>query len=94
MESWVNMLQNIMLSYYKRITCQQSFSCLFEDISKERVQLDLVTRIIDILWELVDVICSIVGIGFIELQEQLIKDERTTAISIRILPEKILEEVA
>jgi hypothetical protein len=93
-DTTITMLQHIMLSYYKRITCQQSFSGLFEGISKEMVELDLVSRIIDILWELVHVICSIVGIDFIELQEQLIKDERTTAIFIRMLPERILEEVA
>lgn len=93
-DTTITMLQHIMLSYYKRITCQQSFSGLFESISKEMVELDLVSRIIDIIWDLVEVICSIAGIDFIELQEQLIKDDRTSAIFIRMLPQRSLDKVA
>ena len=65
-ETTVTMLQHIMVSYYKRITCQQTFDGLFKDISNEMVELNLVTRIIDIIWELIEVICSIAGIDFIE----------------------------
>ena len=93
-DTTVVMLQHIMLSYYKRITCQQSFSGLFEGISKEMVELDLVSRIVAIIWELVEVICSIVGIDFIELQTQLIKDDRTRTIFIKMLPGKVLDKVA
>lgn len=93
-DTTVTMLQHIMLSYYKRITCQQSFGGLFESISKEMVELDLVSRIIVIIWELVEVICSIAGIDFIELQEQLIKDDRATATFIKMLPQRTLDKVA
>jgi len=93
-DTTVTMLQHIMLSYYKRITCQQSFSGLFESLSKEMVELDLVSRIIEIIWELVEVICSIAGIDFIELQEQLVKDDRATAILIKMLPLKIIDKAA
>ena len=93
-DTTVTMLQHIMLSYYKRITCQQSFGGLFKDISKEMVELDLVSRIIDIIWELIQMICSIAGIDFIELQEQLIKDDRATAIFIKMLPERVLDKSA
>jgi len=93
-DTTVAMLQHIMLSYYKRITCQQSFSGLFEGISKEMVELDLVSRIIDLIWELIEVICSIAGIEFIEFQEQLIKNEKATAIFIKMLPERVLDKSA
>jgi len=85
-DTTITMLQHIMLSYYKRITCQQSFSGLFESISKEMVELDLVSRIIEVIWEMIEVIGSIVGIDFIELQQQLIKDDRATAILIKCFP--------
>jgi len=93
-DTTITMLQHIMLSYYKRITCQQSFSGLFESISKEMVELDLVSRIIEIIGELVEVICSIGGIDFIELQQQLIKDDRAAAIFIKMLPQRTLDKVA
>ncbi|MDO9040073.1 MAG: transposase [Sulfurimicrobium sp.] len=93
-DTTVAMLQHIMLSYYKRISCQQSFSGLFEAISKEMVELDLVSRMIGLMWELIEVICSIVGFDFVELQEQLIKDDRTMAIFIKMLPERVLNKAA
>jgi len=93
-DTTVTMLQHIMLSYYKRITRQQSFGGLFEGISKEMVELDLVSRIIEIIWELIEVICSIAGIDFIELQEQLIKDAKTTAIFLKMLPERVFDKAA
>lgn len=93
-DATVVMLQHIMLSYYKRITCQQSFGGLFESISEEMVELDLVSRIIVLIAELIEIICSIVGIDFIELQEQLIKDDRTMAIFKKMLPERVLNKVA
>ena len=88
------MLQHIMVSYYKRINRQQTFSGLFEAISKEMVELDLVSRMIELMWELIEVICSIVGFDFIELQEQLIKDDKTMAIFIKMLPERVLNKAA
>jgi len=93
-DTTVTMLQHIMLSYYKRITSQQSFSGLFESIRKEMVELDLVSGMIEITGELVEVICSIGGIDFIELPEQLIKDDRVTPIFIKMLPQRTLDKVA
>ena len=58
-------------------------SGLFESISKELVELDLVSGMIEIIGELVKVICSIAGIDFIELQQQLIKDDRAAPIFIK-----------
>lgn len=58
------------------------------------VELDLVSKIIDIIWELIEVICSIAGIDFLELQEQLIKDDATTAIFMKMLPERVLDKSA
>ena len=60
------MVQHIMLSYYKHINCQQSFAGLFEAISKELVELDLASRRMDIIWELIGLVCSIAGTDFID----------------------------
>ena len=93
-DATVAMLQHIMLSYYKRINCQQTFGGLFEAISKEMVELDLVSRMIGLIWELIEVICSIVGFDFIELQEQLFENDQTMAIFIKMLPERVLNKAA
>jgi len=88
-DTTVTMMQHIMLSYYKRINCQQSFAGLFEAISKEMVELDLVSRMIGIIWELIEVVCSIAGTDFIVLQEQLIRDDSVAAIFFKMLPERV-----
>ena len=93
-DTTVTMLQHIMLSYYKRINCQQTFGGLFEAISKEMVELDLVSRMIELMWELIEVICSIVGFDFIELQEQLFENDQTMAIFIKMLPERVFNKAA
>ena len=93
-DTTVSMLQHIMLSYYKRINCQQSFGGLFKDISNEMVEQDLVSRMKDIIWELIEVICSIGGIDFIELQEQLMKDDKAATIFMKMLPERVLDKSA
>jgi len=56
------------------------------------VELDLVSRMIGLIWELIEVICSIAGIDFIELQEQLIKDDKTTAIFLKMIPDRVLDK--
>jgi len=71
----------------KRINCQQAFSGLFEAISKEMVELDLVSRMPGLIWELIEVICSIGGFDFMELQERLFENDQIMAIFSRMLPE-------
>lgn len=46
------------------------------------------------MWELIQVICSIVGSDFIELQEQLIKDDQAMKILIKMLPERVPNKAA
>ena len=88
-DTTVSMVQHIMLSYYKRINWQQSFAGLFESISKEMVELDLVSRMIGIIWEIIEVVCSIAGMDFIVVQEQLMRDDTAAAIFFKMLPERV-----
>lgn len=90
----ISMMQNIMLSYFKRINYQQSIGGLFESISAELVELDLVTRLLEILTEMIKILCDINGIDFIEFQENMIKDDTVMQKFIRLLPEKKLSNVA
>ena len=93
-DTTVTLLQHIMISYYKRINCQQTFSGLFESISKEMVELDLVSRILGLILELIEVICEMVGFDFMELQEQLFRNDQTMAIFSRMLPDRLLNNAA
>ena len=93
-DTTVTMLQHIMLSYYKRINRQQTFSGLFEAINKEMVELDLVSRMIGLIWELIEVLCSIVGFDFMEMQEQLFENDQTMAIFSKMLPERLPNKAA
>jgi hypothetical protein len=93
-DTTVTMLQHIMLSYYKRINSQQSFDGLFTAISKEMVEMDLVSRMIDTIWELIEIIASMEGIDFIELQEQIMRDDKVATIFLKMIPQRVLEKSA
>jgi len=54
------------------------------------VELDLVSRIPGLIEELIELICSIVGLDIMVLQEQLFKNDHTMAIFSRMLSEKLL----
>jgi len=83
-----------MLTYCKRINCQQSFEGLFKDLSKEIVELDLVTRILKIVWALIEIICEISGIDFINLHEGIMRNQKSTAMFMKMIPERVLDKSA
>jgi hypothetical protein len=90
----LSMMQHIMLSYYKRINCQQSMGQLFEQIRHEIVELDLVSRLIKLLNELLEIICEMSGIDFIEFQQDIMRNEKIAKTFIRLLPDTVLEKAA
>ena len=66
----------------------------FEQIRHEIVELDLVSRLIKILNELLEIICEMSGIDFIEFQQDIMKNEKIAKTFIRLLPDTILEKAA
>jgi hypothetical protein len=90
----ISMMQYIMLSYFKRINYQQTIGGLFESIAKELEELDLVSRLVKIFFELIKVVCEISGIDFIELQHDIMKNNKAMKTMQKLLPEKIYEEAA
>lgn len=93
-DTTISMIQHIMLTYCKRINCQQSFGGLFKELSKEMVELDLVTRIIKIVWALIEIICEMSGIDFIDLQDGIMKNDKSTALFMKMIPERVLDKSA
>ena len=82
-----------MVSDSKRINCQQIFDGLFEAITEEMIELDLVSRMIGLMRELIEVIGSIAGFNFPELQEQLFINDNTMTLLKKMLSEKELTKV-
>jgi hypothetical protein len=90
----LTMMQHIMLSYFKRLHYQQNIGGLFKDLQKELVELDLVTRLIDIFWELVELFSEINKMDLIEIQDSLLRDEKFMIKFNQIIPERVLYKAA
>jgi len=90
----ISMLQHIMLSYFKRVNYQQKIGGLFEEISNELIELDLVSRLIEVMRELVEIFCSSYGIDFIEFQQDIMKNQEVMLIFQKLIPEKVLHKAA
>ncbi len=86
----ISIMQHIMLSHFKRVNYQQKFGGLLEAISCELVELDLVSRLIELLWEFADLFCSIYGIDFTEFLQGLMRNEETMLRIQKLLIEKVL----
>jgi len=90
----LSMIQYIMLIFFKRANYQQSIGGLFKDISDELVMLDLVTRLLEIFWELLEILCELAGIDFLELQGDAIRNDKFISKFITLYPEKVLKKAA
>jgi hypothetical protein len=90
----LSMFQHIMLSYCKRLNYQLSFGGLFEEMKREMIEMDLVNRLLEILWELIEIMCDSAGIDFILFQEDAMRDDRILTKFINLLPEKVIDKAA
>ena len=90
----ISMLQYIMLIYFKRVNYQQSFGDLFAKISKELIEIDLLTSLLEILKELIEILCEMEGIEFITLQHNIMQNEKFIKKFIDLFPEKTLDKAA
>jgi len=93
-DTTISMLQHIMLSYYKRINYQQSFGNLFTEINQEIVELDLVSRIMELLWEIAELMCEASGFDFILFQEDIMRNEQIQLKFAKLIPEKVVNLAA
>jgi len=88
------MMQHIMLSYYKRINYQLTIGGLFERLKKEIVEIDLVTRLLDIFKELVNILCEGQGVDFIEFYQDIMRNEKLMAKFNSLIPVRIMDNAA
>lgn len=90
----LSMMQFIMLSYFKRVNYQQSIGGLFKEISHELVMDNLVKRLMEIFWELIEILCDMVGIEFMELQKDAINNDAFTKEFISFQTPRTLNKAA
>jgi len=90
----LSMMQYIMLTYYKRVNYQQSIGGLFKSISAETVELNLVTHLLSLLFEMIELLCDMSGIDFIEFQHDVMKNEKVMEKFNQLLPTKVLNNAA
>jgi hypothetical protein len=90
----VSMIQYIMLSYFKRVNYMQSIGNIFKYVSKELVEMDLVSRLLEIFWELIELFCNNAGIDFILFQEEVLSNDIFFTKMVSLLPESRLNKVA
>ncbi len=90
----LSMMQFIMLSYFKRVNYQQSIGGLFKEISHELVMDNLVKRLMEIFWELIEILCDMAGIDFMELQKDAINNDAFIKKFIILQPPRTLNKAA
>ena len=90
----VSMIQYIMLSYFKRLNYMQSIGNIFKDVSKEMIEMDLVSRLLEIFWGLIELLCEMASFDFMLFQEEALSNEIIFTKMLRLLPESRLNKVA
>ncbi|MDF1547191.1 MAG: hypothetical protein P1P88_05180, partial [Bacteroidales bacterium] len=63
-------------------------------LKDEIVEIDIVSRIIKVFWELVGILCTINGIDFLELQGDVFRNNEFMEKILKLLPEKVMDKAA
>jgi hypothetical protein len=70
----ITLMQYILLSYCKRIYYQTSFGELFRSLSAERLRYNMLTKLLDIFWELVKECSFSAGFDMIIIQRDIMQN--------------------
>ena len=90
----IAMLQYIMLIYFKRVNYQQSFGEIFKKISSELVEIDIIASLLEILKELIELLCDMAGINILDFQKEVMVNDKILTRFIDLHPSKQLDKVA
>jgi hypothetical protein len=93
-DTTISMMQHIILSYFKRLNYQQSIGGLFKLLSDEIVEIDIVTRILKLFREMLQIFCTCHSIDFWEFQEDIYNNAQFMDKIIKMIPENALKNVA
>ena len=90
----ISMLQYIMLIYFKRVNYQQSFGELFAKISSELVEIDLISGLLEILKELIELLCDIAGVNILDFQKEAMSNDKILNKFINLFSDKQIDKAA
>jgi len=90
----LSMIQHIMLSYLKRKNYMQSIGNLFQKLCKEVIEIDLITRLLEIFWKIIRLLCENSGFDFFEFQKDALNNDDILRKLISIIPEKSFDKAA
>ena len=88
------MIQYTMLSYCKRINYQTSFGDLFKGLIHERVEHNLLSKLLELFWELVEIFSNSAGFDFITIQQDMMQNQEMLNQFAKLIPEKVLKKAA
>jgi len=93
-DTTISMIQYTMLSYCKRINYQTSFGGLFNDLCDERVEHNLLSKLLELFWELVEIFSTSAGFDFIAIQQDMMQNQEMLTQFAKLIPEKVLNKAA
>ncbi len=93
-DTTISLIQHIMLSYCKRINYQTSFGELFKDLYKERMEHNLLSKLLELFWKLVEIFSDSAGFDFITIQQDMMQNQEMMTRFSKLIPEKVLNKAA
>jgi hypothetical protein len=93
-DTTISMIQHTMLSYCKRINYQTSFGDLFIGLHDERAEHNLVSKLMRLFWQLVEIFCDSSGFDFIAIQADIMQNQQMLDKFAKLIPEKVLDNAA
>ncbi len=90
----ISMIQYIMLIYYKRINYMKSFGELFKDVSKELVEIDIVTKMLIILRKLIEILSEVACVDLMILQNEIFRNNKFWVTFEPLITQNNLEKAA
>jgi hypothetical protein len=67
---------------------------LFKALNQEIAEIGLIMIMLDLFWELVEVFCSCKGVDFMELQDDVYRNDKFMEKIIGMIPEKLINKAA
>jgi hypothetical protein len=93
-DTTISLIQLAMLSYCKRINYQTSLDELFKDLYEERMEHNLLSKLLELFWELVEIFSVSAGFDFITIQQDMMQNQEMLTRFSKLIPEKVLNKAA
>jgi len=93
-DTTISLIQHIILSYCKRINYQTSLGELFKDVCEERMEHNLLSKLLELFWELVEIFSASAGFDFITIQKDMMQNQEMLTHLAKLIPDKVVNNAA